>query len=69
MGSISAKVLGPRTRTLFLLVIFALILIVIAVFGVVISAVFSLFPTAVAPVWLQIDEGKVKDVEEARKEP
>ncbi|MFP6686831.1 MAG: carbon starvation CstA family protein, partial [Polyangiaceae bacterium] len=50
VGSVSAKVLGPRTRTLFLLVIFALIVIVVAVFAKAIAGLFIKQPGTVIPI-------------------
>lgn len=54
VGSISAKVVGPRTRTLFLLVIFALILIVTAVFAKAIAGLFIAQPGTVIPINFEI---------------
>jgi carbon starvation protein len=54
VGSISAKVLGPRTRTLFLLVIFALVVIVVAVFAKAIAGLFSHHPATVIPINFEI---------------
>jgi len=50
----AAKYINPRVRFIFFTVIFLTLLIVIAIFGVVIAAVFTRFPSAVIPVWLQI---------------
>jgi len=54
VGQISAEVLGPRTRPLFLLVIFVLVMVVIAVFADAIAKLFVAFPGSVAPVNFQI---------------
>jgi len=54
VGTISAKVIGPRTRTLFLLVIFALILMVIAVFAKAIAGLFIKQPGTVLPINFEI---------------
>ncbi len=50
----AAKYINPRVRFIFFIVIFLTLLIVIAIFGVVIATVFTRFPSAVIPVWLQI---------------
>ena len=50
VGSIVADVIGPRTRVLFLLVIFFLIMLVIAVFAQAIANLFIAQPGAVIPV-------------------
>ena len=50
----AAKYINVRVRFIFFAVVFLALLIVIAVFGVVIAAVFTTFPRAVIPVWVQI---------------
>ena len=50
----AAKYINMRVRFIFFAVVFLALLIVIAIFGVVIAAVFTRFPSAVVPVWLQI---------------
>jgi carbon starvation protein len=50
----AAKYINPRVRFIFFAVVFLALLIVIAIFGVIIAAVFTRFPRAVMPVWLQI---------------
>ncbi|MCP1726277.1 carbon starvation protein [Natronospira proteinivora] len=54
IGSIATEVLGPRARSLFLLIIFFLLLMVNAVFAVSIATLFVNFPSSVLPYWLQI---------------
>ncbi len=54
IGDCVDEIVGPRVRTLFLLVIFFMLLIVIAIFGLVIAVLFKLFPQAVIPVWAEI---------------
>jgi len=54
IGDIASDVINKRVRTLFLLIIFLELLIVVAIFGVVIAVVFNMYPQAVIPVWLQI---------------
>lgn len=50
----AAKYINSRVRFIFFVVVFLSLLIVIAIFGVVIAAVFTRFPGSVVPVWLQI---------------
>jgi carbon starvation protein len=50
----AAKYINMRVRFIFFAVVFLSLLIVIAIFGVVIAAVFTRFPRAVIPVWFQI---------------
>lgn len=54
IGDIAGSVISPRVRLLFLLIIFFALWLVVAIFGVVIAAVFSIFPASVFPVWVQI---------------
>lgn len=54
LSEIASKYINVRVRFIFFAVVFLTVMIVIAVFGVVIAAVFTRFPTAVVPVWLQI---------------
>lgn len=54
LSEVTAKYINMRVRFIFFAVVFLSLLIVIAIFGVVIAAVFTRFPSAVVPVWLQI---------------
>ena len=54
IGDISATVINKRVRFLFLLIIFFLLWIVVAIFGVVIGVVFDLYPQSVIPVFCEI---------------
>jgi carbon starvation protein len=54
ISEVAARYINPRARFIFFAVVFLSLLIVIAIFGVVIAAVFTHFPSAVIPVWLQI---------------
>ena len=54
IGDIASDVINKRVRTLFLIIIFFELWIVVAIFGVVIAIVFNMFPRAVIPVWLEI---------------
>lgn len=54
IGDLSGDIINSRVKTLFLFIIFFLLLIVIAIFGVVIGACFKQFPQAVIPIWAQI---------------
>ena len=54
ISEVASKYINMRVRLIFFCVVFLALLIVIAIFGVVIAAVFNRFPTAVVPVWLQI---------------
>lgn len=54
IGSLSEDVIGKRTRTLFMIVTFLVLLMVNAVFGVVIAAAFTSTPGSVFPAWSAI---------------
>jgi len=54
IGDLAGSIINPRVKFLFMLIIFFALWIVIAIFGVVIASVFSIFPESVAPVWLQL---------------
>jgi carbon starvation protein len=54
IADLAGDVVNPRVRLLFMLVCLVGLWIVLAVFGLVIATIFSLYPSSVAPVWLQI---------------
>ena len=54
IGALSEDVIGKRTRSLFMVVIFLVLLMVNAVFGVVIAGAFVNTPNSVFPAWSAI---------------
>ena len=54
VGEIAGRMINRRTRTLFLFVLFFCLLIVIAIFGLVIAIIFSMYPESVLSVWIEI---------------
>ncbi len=54
IGALSEEVIGKRTRALFMVVIFLVLLMVNAVFGVVIAGLFVKTPGSVFPAWSAI---------------
>lgn len=54
IGDLTAKIIGPRSRTLFLLIIFFLVWLVIAVFASVIANLFIDYPATVIPINFEI---------------
>ncbi|MFT4546838.1 MAG: carbon starvation protein [Verrucomicrobiales bacterium] len=54
VGDIAGRVLAPRTRILFLSVLFMALTIVLAIFGLVIAAVFKMYPASIFPCMVQI---------------
>ena len=51
VGALTGEVVGPRARSIFMIVIFLVLLMVNAVFGVVIAKLLIHNPGAVVPVW------------------
>ncbi|CAA0100770.1 Peptide transporter CstA [BD1-7 clade bacterium] len=54
MGALAESVIGKRTRMLFMVVVFLVLLMVNSVFGVVIANAFITTPEAVFPAWAAI---------------
>jgi len=54
IGEVAGKLLNPRVRLLFLVLLLFALWIVLAIFGWVIASVFVQFPEATLPVFLQI---------------
>jgi carbon starvation protein len=54
IGALSQDVIGKRTRSLFMIVVFLVLLMVNAVFGVIIAGLFIETPMAVFPAWAAI---------------
>lgn len=54
IGALSESVIGKRTRSLFMIVIFLLLLMVNAVFGTIIAGEMVHIPTSVFPAWAAI---------------
>ena len=54
VGDITGRVINRRVRVLFLLVLFLALTIVLAIFGLVIAAVFKQYPAAIFPCLVQI---------------
>jgi carbon starvation protein len=54
VGALTGDVVSPRARTLFMIVVFFLLMMVNAVFGVAISDAFQATPSSVIPAWSAI---------------
>ena len=54
IGDVAGHLISPRTRMLFLLVLFLGLTVVLAIFGLVIAAVFRMYPSAIFPCIVQI---------------
>ena len=54
VGEIAGRMISPRAKVLFLLVLFMALSIVLAIFGLVIAVIFKIYPEAVLSVWIEI---------------
>jgi len=54
VGDLAGMLVGPRVRLLFMIVLVVALTIVLAVFGLVVAAVFRQFPSAIFPCLIQI---------------
>lgn len=54
IGEVAGRLIHPRARILFLLVLFFALMIVIGIFGLVIAVIFAVYPSAVLSVWVEI---------------
>ncbi|MBL6997496.1 MAG: carbon starvation protein A [Phycisphaerales bacterium] len=54
VGDVAGHLISPRTRMLFLLVLFLGLTVVLAIFGLVIASVFRMYPSAIFPCIVQI---------------
>ena len=52
VGEIAGRMIAPRAKVLFLLVLFFALTVVLAIFGLVIASIFNLYPESVLSVWL-----------------
>jgi len=52
IGNVAARMISKRARILFLLVLFFALTVVLAIFGLVIAAIFSIYPETVLSVWI-----------------
>lgn len=52
VGEVAGRLINPRARVLFLLILFFALTIVLAIFGLVIAIIFKLYPESVLSVWL-----------------
>ena len=54
LSEYTAKYITPNTRFYFFVIIFLELWLIIAIFGLVISVIFHMYPSSVIPVWLQV---------------
>lgn len=54
VGEIAGRMIAPRAKYLFLLILFFALTVVLAIFGLVIAVIFAKYPESVLSVWLEI---------------
>ena len=54
VGEVAGRMISPRAKFLFLSVLFMALTIVLAIFGLVIAAIFKMYPESVLSVWIEI---------------
>lgn len=54
VGEVAGRLISPRARLLFLLILFFALTVVLAVFGLVIATIFKIYPESVLPTWISL---------------
>ncbi|MEE8452318.1 MAG: carbon starvation protein A [Thermoguttaceae bacterium] len=54
VGEIAGRMIAPRAKVLFLMILFFALTIVLAIFGLVIASIFKIYPESVLSVWLSL---------------
>ena len=54
VGEIAGRMIAPRAKILFLLILFFALTIVLAIFGLVIASIFKMYPESVFSVWIDL---------------
>ena len=54
VGEIAGRIVTPRAKILFLLILFFALTIVLAIFGLVIASIFKIYPESVLSVWISL---------------
>ena len=54
IGEVAGRLISPRAKILFLLILFFALTIVLAIFGLVIATIFDLYPSSILPVWISL---------------
>ncbi|MEN1681336.1 MAG: carbon starvation protein A [Planctomycetota bacterium] len=52
VGEVAGRLISPRAKLLLLLVLFFALTVVLAIFGLVIAALFAIYPSSVLSVWM-----------------
>ncbi|MBM80263.1 MAG: carbon starvation protein A [Planctomycetaceae bacterium] len=54
VGEVAGRLINPRARVLFLIILFMALTVVLAIFGLVIAIIFRLYPESVLPTWVSL---------------
>lgn len=54
VGEIAGRMIAPRAKVLFLLVLLFALTVVLAIFGLVIASIFKIYPESVLAVWISL---------------
>jgi len=54
VGEVAGRLISPRAKIIFLLILFFALTIVLAIFGMVIAGIFKDYPESVLPVWISL---------------
>ncbi|PQO44448.1 carbon starvation protein A [Blastopirellula marina] len=54
VGEIAGRMINKRAKYLFLIVLAAALMVVLAIFGLVVANIFALYPQTVLPVWISM---------------
>ena len=54
IGEVAGRLISPRAKLLFLLILFFALTVVLAIFGLVIAVIFAVYPESVLPVWISL---------------
>ncbi len=54
IGDVTSDIVSPTSRLLFLLVIFFALFIVVSIFAMIIGILFTMYPSLVFPVWMEV---------------
>lgn len=52
IGEVAGRLINPRVKVIFLLILFLALMIVLAIFGLVIANIFDMYPASVLAVWI-----------------
>jgi len=54
VGEVAGRLISPRARILFLVILFMALTVVLAIFGLVIASIFKDYPESVLPTWISL---------------